>query len=88
MARLKTSTKHYVGLSLEPKPTPYTLGGDMAEGEPLPAGSTFEEMDTGTFHEWDGFRWQPKANVGALLQETNALLAEQNQLLRDLLAKP
>lgn len=75
--RLEAQLKRFSGLSTDQKPEPYSLGGNMAEGEALPAGSTFYETDTKQLWLWEGANWEPKENVEGvllrLLEETIAM---------------
>lgn len=65
--KLETSIKRFIGLSSDTRPTPYKLGGTMAEGETLPIGSVFFEMDTGREYRWEGGIWFLWPNLAELL---------------------
>lgn len=80
--RLEGSIKRFIGLSTDAKPRPFSgagdanrspLAGDMEIGEPLPAGSSFLETDTGSIYRWDGVSaWTLAA---AQVDETSGYLA-------------
>lgn len=70
--RLEGSIKRFVGLSSDAKPRPYRLGGDMAEGELLPAGSVFYEEDTGKTARWDGSDWRYLPDLAEMMSGVRA----------------
>jgi hypothetical protein len=56
--KLEGQIKRFSGLSDDIKSMPQAQGGSMADGEILPAGSSFLELDTGRIYRWDGdTRW-------------------------------
>lgn len=80
--KLETSIKRYTGVSRDKKPVPYSLGGTMKEGQALPTGSVFYEVDTGKEARWDGAEWVSQPSVPALLGEVIKQLEEIGTLLR------
>lgn len=88
--RLESTIKRFTGLSTDKRPEPRTLGGRMNEGEPLPPGSVFYELDTGKEYRWDGGLWFPMPDVANLLLDQRPLLEDIVNVLkevRDLLKK-
>ena len=83
--KLEGSIKRFSGTSIDVKPRPYSQGGTQADGETLPAGSSFMELDTGRIYRWDGDgQWviaRQRDATQALLGRVIELLEEQNELL-------
>ncbi len=75
--RLVGSTKKYVGLSTDEKATTTTTGGST----PIPAGSTFFEIDKQRTATWDGYRWWYER------QEKDSALAEKLDVLQSTLER-
>lgn len=59
--RLESSIRRYVGLSTDPKPIGYS--GIVAD--PIPAGSSFLETDTGDIWRWNGTEWTAHESIEA-----------------------
>ena len=51
--KLEGSIQRYLGLSTDDKPV-----GDFANGEIIPAGSSFMETDTGRIYRYNGEGWR------------------------------
>lgn len=80
--KLIGAKRSYIGESLDAKPV--TIVGDT-----VPAGSTFEEMDTGKTFKWNGYDWsletetQSPLLLAEILNELRGIKAI-NQELREL----
>ena len=59
--RLESSIRRYVGLSTDAKPIAY-IGTAV---DPIPAGSSFLETDTGDIWRWNGSEWTAHESIEA-----------------------
>lgn len=72
--KLEGTVRAYVGESTDVKPT-----SDPASGT-IPAGSTFEEVDTGRTAKYDGYRWRYVDSNVPLLDKLDELLMELKEI--------
>jgi len=75
---LEGGTKHWLGLSTDVKPDGVDADGVFQRAD-LPAGATFEEIDTGRIWRWDDERWLSPIPTN---KETSELLREVVSELR------
>ena len=67
---LEHSTRRYIGLSGDDKPT------ELSATEEMPHGSSFLENDTGKIFRWDGRNWQYFVPEDEQLYALQLILAE------------
>ena len=75
---LETSTRRYIGASLDTKPV--VLADPALGDKPMPMGSSFLENDTGKIFRWDGFSWKHYEAIDEQLQMLQLILAELTEL--------
>lgn len=61
--KLEASIRRYVGISTDTKPTGYVEGQTVRD--PIPAGSSFLETDTGDIWRWNGTEWTAHESIEA-----------------------
>ena len=84
--RRETSVKRWMGLSGDAKPSPgavdpYDAGGNNYT---IPAGSLYEESDTGVEWRWNGEAWrryEPRDKQAEILEQVLGELHSMNEKL-------
>ena len=80
--RLEGPIKRYVGLARDKKPIPYSLGGEMAQGDHLPPGSVFYEEDMDRSARWDGSRWHyPKDTLADIFLMSQTIVERLDRIV-------
>ncbi len=76
--KLLGSIKKYIGYSTDTKSTTTQVGGST----PLPAGSTFFEIDKQRTATWDGYNWtyERQEKDSALADTLNVMISTLQQL--------
>ena len=85
-----TTTRHFVGRSVDRKPRPGQLGpdGKTPVAADIPNGSTLTEIDTGLRFIWGSNRWNPERHVlSDLMLQILAESKKQTKFLESINAK-